>query len=199
MACGYKPTTLYRLHKYTQANRAYCFTVARIYLVLRAPKYFPLGGSRALSSTAMVGFALPTGKNKMGVEPISTLHRVCITELLLVHILGALFFVYSSTFTKQKLLSAPMAGALRIELRPDDLESSALTFTLHPNMVGGPGLPWAAAVPTNLACRLILASGLFCYNHRHHSRWEDFWVEQELNLRFHSPMARWVTTLRQPI
>ena len=59
------------------------------------------------------------------------------------------------------LLQAPiMAGALRIELRPDDLESSALTFTLHPNVVGGPGLPWAAALPTTLACRRILASGI---------------------------------------
>ena len=27
-----------------------------------------------------------------------------------------------------------LAGALRVELRPDDLESPALTFTLHPNM-----------------------------------------------------------------
>ena len=33
--------------------------------------------------------------------------------------------------------------------------------------VGGPGLPWAAAVPTTLACRLILAFGFRCYNHKH--------------------------------
>ena len=59
------------------------------------------------------------------------------------------------------LLQAPtMAGALRIELRPDDLESSALTFTLHPNILGGPDLPWAAAMPTSAACWNVLASGI---------------------------------------
>ena len=55
LASGYKLLTLSRLHKYTQANRAYCFTVASVYLVADASKYFPLGGSRTLSSTAMVG------------------------------------------------------------------------------------------------------------------------------------------------
>lgn len=55
LVCGYEPTTLNRLHKRTQTNRIRRFTVASVYLVADASKYFPLGGSRALSSTAMAG------------------------------------------------------------------------------------------------------------------------------------------------
>ena len=55
LACGLKPTTLNRLHERTQTNRTRRFTVASVYLVADAPKYFSLGKSRALSSTAMVG------------------------------------------------------------------------------------------------------------------------------------------------
>ena len=55
MVCGYEPITLNRLHERTQTNRIRRFTVAPDYLVAGAPKYFPLGRSRALSSTARVG------------------------------------------------------------------------------------------------------------------------------------------------
>ena len=55
LVCGYEPTTLARLHECTQTNRTHRFTVTPDYLVAGAPKYFPLGRSRALSSTAMAG------------------------------------------------------------------------------------------------------------------------------------------------
>ena len=55
LASGYKLLTLYRLHKYTQANRAYCFMVARIHLVLRARIVSLYPSVRALTSTARVG------------------------------------------------------------------------------------------------------------------------------------------------
>ena len=56
---------------------------------------------------------------------------------------------------------------IRLELIPDTLcylqqftRDRRATFTLLPNIVGGPDLPWAAAMPTTLACRRILASGI---------------------------------------
>ena len=55
LAGGYKSVTLSRLHKYTQANRAYCFTVARIYLAVRARIISLYPSVRALTSTARVG------------------------------------------------------------------------------------------------------------------------------------------------
>ena len=55
LACGLKLKTLSRLHKYTQANRAYCFTVARMHLVLRARIVSLYPSVRALTSTARTG------------------------------------------------------------------------------------------------------------------------------------------------
>ena len=55
LAGGYKSITLNGLHKYTQANRAYCFTVARIHLVLRARIVSLYPSVRALTSTARTG------------------------------------------------------------------------------------------------------------------------------------------------
>ena len=52
-----------------------------------------------------------------------------------------------------------MAGEVRLELTHNSFRDCRATITLLPNIVGGPGLPWAAALPTTLACRRILASG----------------------------------------
>ena len=59
LAGGLKPKTLSRLHKYTQANRAYCFTVARICLAVRARIVSLYPSVRALTSTARIGFVWP--------------------------------------------------------------------------------------------------------------------------------------------
>ena len=67
LAGGLKPTTLSRLHKYTQANRAYCFTVARKHPQSRLTRFrFNSPYVRALSSTARVGTKPPTGKKLRG-------------------------------------------------------------------------------------------------------------------------------------
>ena len=76
LVCGYEPITLNRLHERTQTNRTRRFTVAPDYLVAGAPKYFPLGGSRALSSTAMVGLNYePVRANWSWWDGVESNHR----------------------------------------------------------------------------------------------------------------------------
>ena len=59
------------------------------------------------------------------------------------------------------LLQAPiMAGEVGFEPTHNGFRDRRATFTLLPNIVGGPGLSWAAAMPTSAACWNILASGI---------------------------------------
>ena len=72
------------------------------------------------------------------------------------------------TILEVKLLFAPY-GAPGGTWTHDSLLKRQVLYQLSYRSikVGGPGLPWAAAVPTTLACRLILAFGFRCYNHKH--------------------------------
>ena len=57
--------------------------------------------------------------------------------------------------------------------------------------MGGPGLPWAAAVPTTLACRLILAFGFRCYNHKHQLQVGRYTTWQSQEERKRVLRSRW--------
>ena len=139
-----KPTTLSRLHKYTQANREYCFTVAREHPQSRPTRFrFNSPYVRALSSTARVGTRPPTGLvGQGGVEPPSLVFQ---TNTPTVYVTVPYEFRKDCVGIEPTLdeVESPvhrtlslhiMAGAVRVELTSAILETAVLAFERHPSV-----------------------------------------------------------------